>query len=60
MIDCTFILRVLTSIFWLANGIVRVKFYIDWGDRLNIVIASLSFVCFVLYGASAYYHFIGL
>lgn len=60
MIDCTFILRVLTAIVWLANGIIRVKLYIDWGNWTNIVVASLSFVCFVLYGASAYYHFMGL
>lgn len=60
MIDTVFILRVATAIVWIANGVVRVKIYIDWGDWLNIVIASLSFVCFVLYGASAYYHFVGL
>lgn len=60
MIDCTFILRVLTAIFWLANGIFRIAIYNRRRDWLDILIASLSFVCFVLYGASAYYHFMGL
>lgn len=60
MIDCTFILRVLTAIVWLVNGIVRVKFYVDWGNVTNAVIAMLSFAGAYLYGFSAYLHFMNL
>lgn len=60
MIDCTFILRVLTAIVWLVNGIVRAKFYVDWGNITNAVVAALSFAGAFLYGLSAYQHFMGL
>lgn len=60
MIDCTFILRVLTAIVWLAYGVIRAKFYVDWGNITNAVVAALSFAVAFLYGLSAYQHFMGL
>lgn len=60
MIDAVFILRVLTAIVWLANGIIRVKFYVDRREWHDVVIAMLSFACALCFGLSAYYHFIGL
>lgn len=58
--DDIFILKVFTSIFWLANGIIRVKFYVDRREWHDVVIAMLSFASALCFGLSAYYHFIGL
>lgn len=60
MIDCTFILRVLTAIVWIANGVIRAKFYVDWGNITDAVVAALSFAGAFLFGLSAYLHFMNL
>lgn len=60
MMDGIFILKVLNSLIWLGNGIIRVKLYIDRGDFVNILIAVLSFMSSVIFGLSAYCHFMGL
>lgn len=60
MIDTVFILRVATAIVWIANGVIRAKFYVDRGNITNAAVAALSFAGAFLCGLSAYNHFMNL
>lgn len=58
--DAISIARLLTAVVWFANGIVRIAIYNRRRDWIDILIASLNFICAIFFAASAYDYFTNL